>query len=132
IQAPRNEFGESSPEETMIATVAERLGVDPSRASRVVSEMVSAGFAERAVSQTDARRTIIRLTAAGAEVVDAGRTGKFLLLGEFLADWDEDDLSRFITLFTRFSEWTQQTDRPHSGRFEEEIRKLSEVGASTK
>src|SRR5690606_22863144 len=42
IEGPENQFSESGSGETMVATVAERLGIDPSRASRVVSEMVDA------------------------------------------------------------------------------------------
>src|SRR6218665_1227920 len=45
IEAPVDEFGEMAGGETMVASVAERLAIDPSRASRVVSEMVEAGFA---------------------------------------------------------------------------------------
>src|SRR5690606_40601178 len=60
IAAPVSEFGDDTHDETMVATVAERLGIDPSRASRLVSEMVEAGYARRAVSQADARRKIGR------------------------------------------------------------------------
>ena len=37
-------------DETMVSTVADRLYIDPSRASRLVAEMVNSGYARRAVS----------------------------------------------------------------------------------
>jgi DNA-binding MarR family transcriptional regulator len=75
--------------ETMVATVAERLNIDPSRASRLVSEMVDKEFARRAVSQADARRTIIELTEKGAALVEAVRVYKNLIMGDYLATWGE-------------------------------------------
>lgn len=56
IEAPVDEFGEMAAGETMVASVAERLAI-----------------ARRAVSQADARRTIIELTEAGRTVVRAVR-----------------------------------------------------------
>jgi len=48
-----------------IGSVAEQLSVDPSAASRVVSELISRGFVERLASQRDGRRTVLRLTPDG-------------------------------------------------------------------
>lgn len=98
IEAPVDEFGEMAAGETMVASVAERLAIDPSRASRVVSEMVEAGYARRAVSQADARRTIIELTDTGRAVVEAVRAYKFLIMGDFLGSWSAEELAQF----TRF------------------------------
>ncbi len=75
IDGPVNEFGEAAGE-TMVGTVAERLAIDPSRASRLVSEMVDQGYARRAVSQADARRAIVVLTERGKTVVEAVRAYK--------------------------------------------------------
>ena len=61
IWAPSKEFGKDREPETMVATVAQRLNIDPSRASRMVSDLIGKGLARRAVSQTDARRTIVEL-----------------------------------------------------------------------
>jgi len=48
-----------------VGSVAEQLSVDPSAASRVVSELISPGFVERLASQRDGRRTVLRLTPDG-------------------------------------------------------------------
>lgn len=105
----RPEFGEGQGE-TMIATVAERLSIDPSRASRVVSEMVELGYARRAVSQADARRTIIELTDAGTAVIEAVRAYKFLIMGDFLSRWPADEVAAFVPMLLKFAEWQTHTD----------------------
>ena len=110
IEAPVDEFGALSAGETMVASVAERLGIDPSRASRVVSDMVEAGFARRAVSQADARRTIIELTPSGQAVVDAVRAYKYLIMGDFLAQWSAEELATFVPLLRKFGAWSDHTE----------------------
>lgn len=123
IEAPAPEFGESQGE-TMIATVAERLNIDPSRASRLVSEMVDQGFARRAVSQADARRTIIELTERGQVVVDAVRAYKFLIMGDFLGEWDAGELAAFVPLLERFGTWMDGID-PATEKHADEVAALA-------
>jgi DNA-binding MarR family transcriptional regulator len=93
------------PNEVMVATVAERLNIDPSRASRLVSELVDQHYARRAVSQADARRTIIELSPRGQAVVDAVRAYKFLIMGDFLSEWDAAELDSFVPMLKRFGTW---------------------------
>lgn len=109
IEAPVAQFGDHGGE-TMVATVAERLGIDPSRASRIVSEMVEAGYARRAVSQADARRTIIELTDAGSALVEAVRAYKFLILGDFLSGWSAEEVATFVPLLHKFGGWPEHTE----------------------
>ena len=67
ILAPEVGFEDGTGEEPMVATVAARLGIDPSRASRLVADVIASGHARRAVSQRDARRAIVELTESGAQ-----------------------------------------------------------------
>lgn len=124
IEAPVDEFGEMAAGETMVASVAERLAIDPSRASRVVSEMVEAGYARRAVSQADARRTIIELTPAGDAVVKAVRAYKFLIMGDFLGSWSHDELQAFVPMLRRFGRWPEHTG-PGAEKFADDIAALA-------
>lgn len=96
--------------ETMVGTVAERLNIDPSRASRMVSDMVDQGFAQRAVSQADARRTIIELTDRGQVIVEAVQAYKLMIMGDFLNGWDPEELATFIPLLRRFGAWSQDIE----------------------
>lgn len=130
IEAPTQEFGEAAGGETMVASVAERLGIDPSRASRLVAEMVELGHARRAVSQADARRAIIELTTSGQAIVAAVRAYKFLIMGDFLGDWSAEDLDRFVPLLRKFGAWPQHSE-PAAAKFADEIAVLAqEIAAS--
>jgi DNA-binding MarR family transcriptional regulator len=124
IEAPAGEFGEAAGE-TMIASVAERLAIDPSRASRVVSEMVEAGYARRAVSQADARRTIIELTEAGRTIVEAVRAYKFLIMGDFLSSWDADEVAAFLPLLQKFGHWSEHAEHG-AEKFADDIATLAQ------
>lgn len=124
IAAPAHEFDAPGDAETMVATVAERLSIDPSRASRIVSDMVSAGYARRAVSQADARRTIVELTDAGWAMVRAVQSYKWMLLSEFFAGWTREDIATFVPLLERHSNWLQDA-RSAESIFAADIEALS-------
>jgi DNA-binding MarR family transcriptional regulator len=123
IDAPTNEFGETNGE-TMVNTIADRLAIDPSRASRLVAEMVEAGYAVRVASQADARRTLVQLTEAGRAIVDGVRAYKFLLIGSFLDNWKPKEIETFVTLLNRFSDWSERSDEREVS-FKREIAALS-------
>lgn len=124
IRAPSNEFGPRGEDETMVATIAARLGIDPSRASRLVSELITEGFVERAVSQQDARRTIVTLTPRGSALVEAVRTIKFLILDDFLSDWTDNEIETFIPLLDRFSNWADAAGTSAPDKFRDQIAEL--------
>lgn len=123
IEGPGKEFGEAAGE-TMVATVADRLNIDPSRASRMVSEMVELGYARRAVSQADARRAIVELTEQGHAVVDAVRAYKLLIMGDFLSGWAPEDLAIFVPLLRKFGAWSEHTETA-AAAYSEEIAVLA-------
>ncbi|WP_240789435.1 MarR family winged helix-turn-helix transcriptional regulator [Pseudooceanicola onchidii] len=124
IWAPSNEFGSTGKEETMVATIAARLGIDPSRASRLVTELIAEGYAARAVSQQDARRTIVTLTEKGTAVVNAVRTIKYLVLGSFLSDWTEDEMNTLTPLLQRLTHWVDEVGSAGTDTFGDEIATL--------
>lgn len=131
IAAPYFATGANDSEETMVSTVAERLSIDPSRASRLVAEMVNAGYARRAVSQRDARRTILELTPAGLAVVEAVQKYKWLLLGEFFSGWSKADIEAFVPLLERYSNWMRSSESAEA-KFADEIAELSRSIAEAK
>lgn len=111
--------------EVMVATVATQLGIDPSRASRLTSELIRLGLIRRAVSQKDARRAVLEPTDTGSRVVQAVRHYKFLILGNFLKGWTDAELAAFIPLLERFSAWSDASEDP-TGRIATEIARLRE------
>lgn len=116
IAAPEPDAGEMT-----VGAVAQRLGLDPSRASRLVADAIARGHARRAVSQDDARRTIVELTALGRAVVLAVRSYKVMLLGEYLSDWKEEEIAIFTPLLERFSQWSDRAAPAIPDRFAEEV-----------
>ena len=119
----------SAPDDEMtVGLLAERMGIDPSRASRIASEVVERGYARRVASQADARRICLELTDRGRNLTDAIRVNKWRLFAQSLSQWSEADLVTFAALFEKFSTWA--TDRDGVARSAEEIkRRIDEVEA---
>jgi DNA-binding MarR family transcriptional regulator len=88
--------------EVTVGTVAEILRIDPSRASRIVAEMVTRGVLRRKASQTDARRIVVVLTALGQRLLSEIQAQKLALIEGIVDDWSEDDVDAFARLFDRF------------------------------
>lgn len=123
VWAPANEFRDEEQGETMVSTVAQRLNIDPSRASRMTSDMITRGFLRRAVSQADARRTVLELTEDGTRIVEAVRVYKFLTMGSYLQGWTQQEIETFLPLLERFSSWSENAANP-SEEVTEEIATL--------
>jgi len=91
-------------EEVTVGVVAERLAIDPSRASRVVAQAIQAGYLTRVASQADGRRIRLELTAAGAEAVRAVRDARQAFFARLMRGWPERDREEFARLLTAFTE----------------------------
>jgi DNA-binding MarR family transcriptional regulator len=124
VWAPVKEFGAEPGQETMVSTIAQRLDIDPSRASRLVSALIDKGLLRRAVSQQDARRTVVELSDRGRALIRAVRSYKFLLMGEFLSDWTAEEIAAFLPLLARFSTWVEDAGADPSPRLTAEIEAL--------
>ncbi|WP_217578029.1 MarR family winged helix-turn-helix transcriptional regulator [Mesorhizobium sp. GbtcB19] len=92
-------------DEVTVGVIAERMGIDPSRASRISADLVERGYALRVASQLDARRICLRLTAKGERLVKAVRQTKWRIFAGALAQWDEQDLVTFAALLERLAAW---------------------------
>ena len=94
--------------EVTVGLIAERLGIDPSRASRVVADVVERGYARRVASQLDARRICLELTGKGRNFVEAVRRNKLEIFARALGKWNERELVVFASLLDRFSNWSTE------------------------
>jgi DNA-binding MarR family transcriptional regulator len=87
-----------------VGDVAERLDVDPSTASRLIDQQVTAGYLARTRSPHDRRRTTLELTDPGrdllAEVTEVRRD----LLAEVTRDWDRTEVATLVALLDRLRE----------------------------
>ncbi|WP_275785652.1 MarR family winged helix-turn-helix transcriptional regulator [Pararhizobium gei] len=88
--------------EVTVGTIAELMRVDPSRASRIVSDMVARGALRREASQADARRIVVVMTDLGQKLVAEVQAVKRGVIEAILSDWPEEDVADFARLFDRF------------------------------
>jgi len=86
-----------------VGAVAERLGVDPSRASRLVASAVRAGYLRRVASQTDGRQSLLELTDAGRGIVEVMHAQRRAYFERLMRDWSERDRAEFARLLERFT-----------------------------
>lgn len=102
--------------EPTVGAVAETLRIDHSRGSRLVAELIQRGLLRRAVSQADARRTVVELTEESRALVRRIGETKRAFIRSVVADWSDDEVTHFATLFDRFVEgFDVEARRRHSG-----------------
>jgi DNA-binding MarR family transcriptional regulator len=77
-------------EEPTVGALAESLRMTQQGASKQVNDLESLGYVERIVDETDHRIRYVRLTAAGREVLEAGRAARVDLERELVARVGQD------------------------------------------
>jgi DNA-binding MarR family transcriptional regulator len=97
-----------SDREITVGTIAERLNIDPSRASRLVADLVDLGYIRRAASQADSRRIVLEATEKGWAFGEEFRKRKGEALARGLWGWTEDELLTFARLLESYSFWTKR------------------------
>jgi DNA-binding MarR family transcriptional regulator len=95
---------EASGQEVTVGVVAERMGVDPSVASRMVSDCISSGYVRRSASQQDGRRTILELTPDGEQMLERFRNHQRTAFEYITADWSKQDQLEFARLLIKYAE----------------------------
>jgi DNA-binding MarR family transcriptional regulator len=90
--------------EPSVGMVAELLGVDPSRASRMVADAIRGGYVRRVASQVDGRRVRLELTGAGRKLLKTTSSFRRHLFSKVMASWSENDCAEFARLLTKFTQ----------------------------
>ena len=104
IDAVQDVPGEGGEEgEVTIGLVADRLGLDPSRASRVVAEAADLHLLERLPSAHDGRRTRLVLTDQGEQVFAQVQAVRRAWVAERMAAWSPHERRTFARLLHRFT-----------------------------
>jgi DNA-binding MarR family transcriptional regulator len=88
--------------EMTVGGLAERLAVDPSVASRMVSDCVSNGYLEREASQRDGRRTVLRITPKGVALRGLFRRQQRQAFEYITRDWPEHERLEFARLLLKY------------------------------
>ncbi|MCR8725208.1 MarR family winged helix-turn-helix transcriptional regulator [Frigidibacter sp. ROC022] len=90
-----------------IGLVAEEMAVDPSRASRIVSELVNRGYVRREVAQDDGRRSVLSLTPRGFELLGRFRAEKWQIMARVFRDWEPESVAHFARSIRAYTESVQ-------------------------
>jgi DNA-binding MarR family transcriptional regulator len=88
--------------EITVGAIAETMRIDPSRGSRLVTDLVSRGVLRRDASQEDGRRSLLVRTELGDALLTELQAVKRSVLVNVLGDWPEEELSAFSHLFEKF------------------------------
>ena len=85
-----------------ISEIAEAIGVDQPRASRLVNEAVERGLATRRADERDARRSVVELSAAGRSMLQSAHANRRTAVTDALAGFSADEVATFSALLARF------------------------------
>lgn len=85
-----------------ISEIAEAIGVDQPRASRLVNDAMERGLVTRRADERDARRSVVELTDAGREALEATRATRRNAVAEAVAAFTSEETVTFANLLTRF------------------------------
>lgn len=94
--------GRAAPAEPTVGLLAEEMAVDPSRASRIASDLVDRGYLARAASQDDGRRSVLELTDKAGKLFQAFHTAKWQRTMRLFQDWSSDEIVSFARLFAKY------------------------------
>ncbi|WP_308797666.1 MarR family winged helix-turn-helix transcriptional regulator [Agromyces silvae] len=87
-----------------ISQLADAIGVDQPRASRLAQAAIAAGHVRREVDPNDARRSILSVTDAGRAMLTAAVSHRRAAIETALAGFTDAERAEFAALFSRFVE----------------------------
>jgi DNA-binding MarR family transcriptional regulator len=85
-----------------VSDIADAIGVDQPRASRLVNDSVEHGFARRTPDPADGRRSVVELSASGRRMLEAAHESRRAAVTQALAAFSPDEIETFATLLDRF------------------------------
>ncbi|GAB0103770.1 MarR family winged helix-turn-helix transcriptional regulator [Nocardia sp. JMUB6875] len=89
-------------EEMSVGGIAAAMCVDPSVASRMVTDNIKAGYLVRVPSQLDGRRAVLELSSQGREFMRDFRRRQRAAFEYITAEWPEQDRLDFARLMLRY------------------------------
>ena len=94
--------GRDIAEPATIGLLAEEMNIDPSRASRVASDLIAKGLVRREAAQDDGRKSILVLTETADALFRAYKELKWAKVIEVYRDWNAEDIAAFSRLLGRY------------------------------
>lgn len=90
------------PRAATIGLLAEEMNIDPSRASRIATDLIKRGYLRREAVQDDGRKSGLVLTDTARAVFARFRDRKWDKLIDLFQGWNDEDITRFSALFGRY------------------------------
>ncbi len=91
-----------------VSEIADTIGVDQPRASRLVNDSAERGLVTRRADERDARRSVVELTEAGRAVLTTANVTRRTAVTDAVAGFSPEETAQFAELFTRFvAGWTR-------------------------
>ena len=91
-----------------VSEIADLIGVDQPRASRLVNESAERGLVTRRADDRDARRSVVELTEQGRSILSKTNESRRTAVADAVAGFTEEETATFAALLTRFVEgWTR-------------------------
>lgn len=87
-----------------VGDVAQALGVDQPRASRLVARAVADGLLRREADQGDARRVLLRLTPSARAALAGVHEARQAVFARTTAGWTDTERDEFARLLAKFVE----------------------------
>jgi DNA-binding MarR family transcriptional regulator len=98
-----------------VSEIADLIGVDQPRASRLVNESAERGLVTRRADERDARRSVVELTEQGRSILTKTNESRRTAVADAVAGFTPEETATFAALLTRFvADWTQH-DGGHRG-----------------
>jgi DNA-binding MarR family transcriptional regulator len=85
------------------SALAEQLCLDLSTVSRHLSSLTAAGYLEREADPADKRAHLIRVSAAGEELLEAEHQARIDGVSTLVADFSEAERKRFLRCLVHFN-----------------------------
>jgi DNA-binding MarR family transcriptional regulator len=86
-----------------VGEVARQLGLDHSGASRMVAAVEAAGLVERSRSFSDGRRSAVRITRTGFQLLETSRHWQQRMFDELTDGWSDRDRRQFAGYLDRLA-----------------------------
>lgn len=97
------ELAEAGEQNPTIGRMAKRLGIEPSRASRMTAAAIRRGLVRRIASQSDGRRSHVELTREGTKALEMVQQFRMKFFAQVMTNWSDRECAEFGRLLIRFT-----------------------------
>jgi DNA-binding MarR family transcriptional regulator len=87
-----------------ISEIADAIGVDQPRASRLVNEALEKGLVTRRADERDARRSVVELSPTGSALLQSAHANRRTAVTDALEGFSAEEVATFAALLSRFTQ----------------------------